>query len=191
MPTVQLFVADAAPLITLAVAQSLDLLRFVKVDILIPDAVFHEATAAAGKIGAQEIIDWYRAQEGKVRVEPTEIFQQVFASSPGQRLPRDRGERAALEVVRSARFHSADDRAIILSDDRDIRRIVVVDPDRVILLSTSDYLGLLEQAGLIQSAKATLALAQAAVRNASERGFWDQHDPDVRSAVRTILKRPD
>jgi len=43
--------------------------------VLIPDAVFHEATAASGKLGALEIIDWYRAHTDKVRVEPTEIFQ--------------------------------------------------------------------------------------------------------------------
>jgi hypothetical protein len=72
---IKLIIMDAAPLITLAAAKSLDYLLYPDLPVLIPDAVFHEATAAATKLGAQEIIDWYRAHINVVRIEPTEIFQ--------------------------------------------------------------------------------------------------------------------
>ncbi len=68
--------------------------------------MFHEATAAAGKLGAQEIIEWYRAHPDRVRVEPTLIFGDAMkrATQPGFRLARDTGERASLEVVRASQF---------------------------------------------------------------------------------------
>lgn len=43
----KLFVVDTAPLITLAVAQSLDYLLYVQADLIIPDAVLHETTRDA------------------------------------------------------------------------------------------------------------------------------------------------
>jgi hypothetical protein len=115
--------------------------------VLIPDAVFHEATAAADRLGAQEIIDWYRAHTDAVRIEPTEIFQRETSllEARGGRLARDLGERAALELVRSypLQIH---ERALLLSDDRDAERLSIVDPDRLILLTTWDYLRQLEEA---------------------------------------------
>jgi hypothetical protein len=62
---VRIVVGDAPPLITLAVAKSLDYLLFPQLPV----------TGAAGKLGAEEILDWYRAHTAQVRVEPTEIFQ--------------------------------------------------------------------------------------------------------------------
>lgn len=47
--SLKLFVVDTGPLITLAVAQSLDYLLFVNADLVIPDAVLHEATRDAIK----------------------------------------------------------------------------------------------------------------------------------------------
>ena len=65
---VRLIVTDAPPLITLTVAKSLDYLLYPELPVIVPDAVFHEATAAAGKLGAQEIFDWYRAHMAEMRV---------------------------------------------------------------------------------------------------------------------------
>jgi hypothetical protein len=57
--------------------------------------VFHEATRAAGKLGAQEIIDWYRSHTDVVRVEPTQTFQDemTLRENPGHKPARDLGER--------------------------------------------------------------------------------------------------
>jgi hypothetical protein len=47
-PRVSLFVLDTGPLITLAAADSLDYLLFPNVPVVIPDAVFYEATRECG-----------------------------------------------------------------------------------------------------------------------------------------------
>ena len=71
---VAIIVADVPPLITLAAAQCLEYLLYPALPVIIPDAVFHEATSAAGKLGAQEVLEWYRAHTEQVRVEPTSVF---------------------------------------------------------------------------------------------------------------------
>ena len=53
----KIFVVDTGPLITLAAARSLDYLLYVDADVIIPDAVLHEATRDAARLGAQDIID--------------------------------------------------------------------------------------------------------------------------------------
>lgn len=139
---VAIIVTDSPPLITLAAARGLDYLLYPALPVIIPDAVFHEATSAAGKLGAQEILDWYRAHTDQVRVEPTNIFREEMLlreALPGRKPARDLGERAALEVIRS--YPLADDaRTLLLSDDRDAERMLVFEPERTILLTTWDYL---------------------------------------------------
>jgi predicted nucleic acid-binding protein len=188
---IRIVVVDAAPLITLAAARSLDYLLYPALPVVIPDAVFHEATASAGKLGAQEIIDWYRAHADAVRVEPTEVFQvEILASeATGRRLSRDVGERAAVEVVRHADLLREGEAALLLSDDRDARRLVVVDPARIVLLTTWDYLRLLEEVQRIQSADAVMDAVRAAGRNPPARGLFANHPPEVRDAVREILRQ--
>lgn len=191
VPEVKLIVTDAAPLITLAAAQSLDYLLYPALPVLIPDAVFHEATSAAGKLGAQEIVAWYRANMAAVRIEPTEIFQRGTAllELQGGRLSRDLGERAALEVIRTYPL-ALEDRALLLSDDRDAERLSIVDPERLILLTTWDYLRQLEEAQRIQSAEATIEAVRQAGRTPSTRDLWAGHDPAIREAAKAIMARP-
>jgi hypothetical protein len=185
---VRLIVSDAPPLITLAAARSLDYLFYPALPVLIPDAVFHEATAAIGKLGALEILDWYRANMDKVRIEPTEIFQNemTLREIEGRRPSRDLGERAALELIRSLPLE-IDQRALLLSDDRDVERLVVIDPEKLILLTTWDYLRLLEEAKRIQSADAVMVAARETGRNPPTRDLWSLHDPEVRDAVKAIV----
>ena len=90
------------PSITPAAAQSLDYLPYPALPVIIPDSVYYEATGSAGKLGAQQIIDWYHGHEDAVRIEPTEAFQNAVtvATVQGGRMPRDLGERAAVEIIR-------------------------------------------------------------------------------------------
>lgn len=187
---VKLVVTDTSPLITLAAAQSLDYLLYPALPVIIPDAVYYEATGSAGKLGAQRIIDWYHAHEDAVRIEPSQAFQDALTviGVQGGRLPRDLGERSAVEIVRGLPL-GAQERALLLSDDRDVRRLVVADPDRLILLTTWDYLRELEQAQRIQSADAVIAAVREAGRNPPTRDIWNQHDPEIRDAVRTAIER--
>lgn len=187
---VALIVSDAPPLITLAAAHSLDYLLYPGLPVLIPDAVFHEATSGAGKLGAQAILDWYRAHTEVVRVEPTGIFAEEMvlrAALPGRKPPRDLGERAAMEVIRSALL-AADARALLLTDDRDAERLVALDPDRTILLTTWDFLRQLEEAQRIQSAALVMAAVREAGRNPPQRDLWSRLDPDIREAVRSVIE---
>ena len=161
-----------------------------RLPVVIPDAVFYEATNASGKLGAQEILDWYRSHMGAVRVEPTEAFQNATAllAAQGGRLPRDLGERAAVELIRNYPL-SDNERALLLSDDRDLDRVVVVDPQKLILLTTWDYLRQLEEARRIQSAAAVFEAVREAGRHPSIRDMWSRHDPETRDAVRAVIER--
>jgi hypothetical protein len=186
---VRLVVTDTPPLITLAAAHSLDYLLYPALPVVIPDAVFHEATQVAGKLGAQEILDWYRAHEDLVRVEPTQTFQdEITLRELGRAPSRDVGERAAVEIIRTLPL-AEHERALLLSDDRDVERVVITDPDRLILLTTWDYLRQLEQAQRIQSADAVMEAVKLAGRNAPKRDLWSGHDPAVRDAVRDVIER--
>jgi hypothetical protein len=56
---ISIFVVDTSPLITLAAAQSLDYLLYVEnATLIIPDAVFYEATRDASKLGATDVMAW-------------------------------------------------------------------------------------------------------------------------------------
>jgi hypothetical protein len=188
---VAIIVTDAPPLITLAAARSLDYLLYPSLPVIIPDAVFHEATHAAGKLGAQEILDWYRTHTDQVRVEPTNIFGEEMVlreTLPGRKPSRDIGERAAIEIIRN--YPLADDaRALLLSDDSDAARLLVFKPERTILLTTWDYLRQLEEAQRIQSADAVMEALQQAGRNPPKRDLWSDHDPEVRDAVRAVIEQ--
>jgi hypothetical protein len=185
---VALIVADAPPVITLAAAQSLDYLLYPDLFVIIPDAMFYEATSQIDKLGAQAIIDWQRARHATVQIEPTEAFKNELQrlARQGGRIERDLGERAAVEIIRN--FPLAETEcAILLSDDRDVDRVVVVDPERIILLTTWDYLRQLEEAQRIQSADAVFEAARATGRNPPTRDVWSQHDPEIRDAVREAI----
>jgi hypothetical protein len=187
---VAIVVTDVPPLITLAAAQSLDYLLYPALPVIIPDAVFHEATAGAGKLGAQEILDWYRAHTQAVRVEPTQAFHEEMMlrqTMPGRRPARDLGERAAIEIIRNYPL-TPGGRALLLSDDRDVERLLVFEPDKTILLTTWDYLRQLEAAQRIQSADAVMDAVRASGRNPPQRDLWSDHDPDVREAVRAVIE---
>jgi hypothetical protein len=186
---VALIVADTPPLITLAAAQSLDYLLYPGISVIIPDAVFYEATSQIDKLGAQAIIDWQRTNRASVQIEPTEALKNELQrlARQGGRMERDLGERAAIEIIRNFPLAEAE-RAILLSDDRDVDRIVVIDPQKIILLTTWDYLRQLEAARRIQSADAVFEAARARGRNPPTRDIWSQHDPEVRDAVRAAIE---
>jgi hypothetical protein len=187
---VAIIVTDAPPLITLAAAQSLDYLLYPELPVIVPDAVLYEATQAGGKLGAQEILDWYRAHTEQVRIEPTQIFQDemTLRENPGHKRARDLGERAAIEVVRNYPL-TADGRALLLSDDRDAERLLVFEPEKAILLTTWDYLRQLEEAQRIQSADAVFEAVQRTGRNPPKRDLWSDHNPEIRDAVKAVIAR--
>lgn len=187
---VTLIVTDVPPLITLAAAGRLDYLLYPGLPVIIPDAVFYEATRQTDRLGAQEILDWYHAHDSVVRVEPTEVFKNeiIRLTTQGGRLERNLGERAAVEVIRDWKL-ADEQRAILISDDRDMGRIVVIDPTQIILLTTWDFLRQLEEGQRIQSADAVMQAARDAGRHPPTRGLWDHHAADIQDAIRAVIAR--
>ncbi len=187
---VTLIVTDVPPLITLAAAQRLEYLLYPELPVVIPDAVFYEATRQSDKLGAQEILDWQRRHAAAVRIEATEVFKNELTrlTTQGGRMERDLGERAAVEVIRSYPLGDGE-RAILLTDDRDVERVVVIDPRKIILLTTWDFLCQLEEAQRIQSADAVFETAREAGRHPPVHDLWRQHAPEVREAVRAVIER--
>jgi hypothetical protein len=73
-PRISLFVLDTGPLITLAAAESLDYLLYPNVPVVIPDAVFYEATRDIARLGAQSILDWVKAHHTQVEIAVTNAY---------------------------------------------------------------------------------------------------------------------
>jgi hypothetical protein len=56
MGEVRILIMDTGPLITLAVAESLDYLLLPGLPVIIPDAILYEATIKSNALGANEIM---------------------------------------------------------------------------------------------------------------------------------------
>ena len=87
---ISLYVLDTGPLITLAAADSLDYLLYPNVPLVIPDAVFYEATRDTGKLGAQSIIDWVKEHHKQIEIAATNAYLNFDAareSNPRTREP--------------------------------------------------------------------------------------------------------
>ncbi len=84
-----LIVTDASPLITLAIADALDLLLLPTLPVVIPDMVRYEVARNLAKPGAQQITSWIRDNEPtRVRVATTEVFDEfqiILNSKPDAR----------------------------------------------------------------------------------------------------------
>jgi hypothetical protein len=188
----KIFVVDTGPLITLAVARSLDYLLYVEADVIIPDAVLHEATRDAARLGAQDIIDWVKAHRIHVEIAPTKVYEVYDAARvmmPNLREP-DLGERAAVEVIEEPDRLQGDERGVLLCEETAVlRRVVVRDKERIVELSTLDFLRILEAEQRIQSADQVFELAEKAGRSPSRAVKLDAHDDATRSAIQGLVRR--
>jgi hypothetical protein len=188
----KIFVVDTGPLITLAVAQSLDYLLFVDADIVIPDAVLHEATYDAARLGAQDIIEWVKAHRSHIEIAPTkayQVFDAARASIPNLHEP-DLGERAAVEVIEEPDRLLGNERGVLLCEETAVlRRIVVRDRERIVELSTLDFLRILEAEQRIQSAELVFELAAKAGRFPSRAEKLGGQDAATRTAIQGLVKR--
>jgi hypothetical protein len=187
---VSLYVLDTGPLITLAAADSLDYLLYPNVLVVIPDAVFYEATRDTAKLGAQSIIDWVKEHHTQVEIAVTNTYSNFDAArqvNPRAYAP-NLGEQAAVEVIEEPARLQGDEKAILLCEETAVmRRIVVQERDKIIELTTLDFLTLLEEEQRIQSAQAVFDRAIEAGRTPSRAGKFGDHDPSIRDAVRDTL----
>jgi hypothetical protein len=182
-----LIVTDASPLITLGAAGALSCLLMPGVPVLIPDMVYAEITRDMTRLGADEVVDWLRANRGQVQIVATTVyaeFETLRATNPQIR-SRDRGERAAVEVLDYEIARDPTLQALLLFEDSDIRSrsFVRTLPERVAAISTGDFLRALEAENRIQSADHILDEAAARGRNVEQ-----QRQPTASESARTALR---
>ncbi len=162
---VRLIVTDASPLITLALAEALNVLLLPGAPIQVPDAVFVEATRIRTAGGATALVQWLREHAEQARIVPTETgIDQQRRLAEGRPI-RGLGEVAAIEVLDAFLDREPEADALLLFEDTDLMRRRAVMDDRVGLLTTGDFLRELEAARLIQSSDQILARAAATGRN--------------------------
>ena len=160
-----LIVTDTSPLITLALADSLDALLRPGLPVSIPDAVYIEATRIRAAPGAERLVDWINAHLDRVRIVPTEIgIDQQRRLEEGRSI-RAMGELAAVEVLDRTLRNDAMAEALLLFEDSDISKRRAVLDERASLISTGDFLRELEEAGMIQSTERVLDEAARQGRN--------------------------
>ncbi len=188
----KLFVVDTGPLITLAAAEALDYLLHVRGGIVVPDAVFYEATFDAAKLGAEDILEWVKRNHGQVEIAPTRAFTTFEAarlSLPKLREP-NLGERSAVEVIEEPGRLGEGERAVLLCEESAVlRRVVVQDRDRIVEVSTMDFLMTLERERQIQSADAVFERALAAGRSASRTEKLPHPIASVDDEIRALVRR--
>jgi hypothetical protein len=196
---VKLVVMDTAPLITLAAADGLDYLLYPNSPVYLPDAVFYEATINASALGAQPIAQWVQANGeavgGLVHLIPTTAYADFIALksiNPAHR-QRNLGETAALEAIRYGLAMAKDERALLVSEDSMVTpsRVMVLpaDQERMIAITTRDFLMGLETAGRINSVDAVYQRATDVGRSASQREVMSALDEQARTAVQQLLSQ--
>lgn len=179
--TQSLVVTDASPLITLAMADALDLLLLPDWPIAVPDAVYREVSDPRFADG-RRILDWINNNRDAVRIEPTEKGLEQTALWSLNMKARDHGELAALEVCRVHLQRSKTAIAFLLYEDSDLDLLRATINPRIRLLTTRGFLAALEAKGRIQSAVEILDAAELHGRNV-ERLRSGAVDPDLAAAL--------
>lgn len=156
-----LIVTDSGPLITLAIAGSLDVLFLPNLPVIVPDMVRYEVIQDLTKPGAALVAEWIRSNNDphKLTVRPTEVFEEFMllrSINPATKT-KNRGEQAAAEVL-GRELEGQDVGAVLLFEDSAIRKTNFLTrlPDCVVVTSTSEFLFGLESRGLLHSAKSIL-----------------------------------
>jgi len=189
----KLFVVDTGPLITLAAARSLDYLLYISADLIIPDAVLHEATRDAARLGAEDIIDWVKAHREQIEIAATKAYERydlARIAAPALR-ESDLGERAAVEVIEEPdRLRGAERGLLLCEETAVLRRVVVRDRERIVEISTLDFLRILEAEHRIQSAEQVFELAAEAGRSASRVEKLSANDHATRTAILDLVRQP-
>jgi hypothetical protein len=188
----RIFVMDTGPLITLAAAESLDYLLILDLPVIIPDAVFYEATSNSTAIGAADIAEWTQAHADKLNIVPSQIFASHFSMlSRGSVKTPNLGESAALEVARHSPFLNDDEQALLLTeDDKVLNGLFIPESDRkrIVVLSTHDYLDGLEKAQMINSADAVYQRANDSQRFASKKKAEKENHDRAMAALNAALQ---
>jgi hypothetical protein len=192
MTQLRLLIMDTGPLITLAAAESLDYLFMPGLPVLIPDAILFEATLKSDALGAADIMDWTQEHIGEVQIIATRTLATHFAGlERGERPEPGLGERSALEVARNTPYLGEGEQALLLTeDDRLIRGnfVTLGDEDRIMAMTTYDFLDGLEQAQRINSVDEVYQRASDAGRLASKRSLQKEKHEAAMASLQAVLE---
>jgi hypothetical protein len=179
----------------LAIGDALDYLFYPNIPVYIPDAVLHEATIKNKALGAESILAWAQEHTDNVHMVATQAyadFNTMRDISPGHR-ERDLGERAAIETIRYVVKLEPDERAVLITeDDWTLRGPYIIAPgdrERVIPITTYDFLLGLEKVGRINSTNEVYRRIEEAGRDASRVSMLDEQGDLARDAVTAMLKK--
>lgn len=151
-PADTVLLPDAGPLITLAYADSLELLFKPRWTVALVDMVLHEVTRNQTPT-SEKLARW--AQANHVPVLTTKIHehhQQSVASSSVAPRKSNLGELAIQESMNSFAVESPPKTGVFLFEDHKIARAGFVVPDNCRKVSTRAFLLFLEQKGWLASA---------------------------------------
>jgi len=143
---------DAGPLITLAYADSLDLLFRPGWSVALVDMVLHEVTRNQTPT-SEKLARW--AETHKLPVLPTRISQRFQQNPPANVVaPRksNLGELAIQEAMNDFALESPPRTGVFLFEDHKIARVSFLVPDNCRKVSTRAFLLFLEQKGWLASA---------------------------------------
>jgi hypothetical protein len=161
--------ADAGPLITLAYADALDLLRKPGWSVEMVDMVLHEVTRNQTPTSAR-IGQW--VDEHRIPVIGTKIYRhyaKAIATTPSIR-KSNLGELAIQEAMNDFSLSSGKT-GVFLFEDHKIARASFLVPDNCRKVSTRAFLLFLEERGLIESAAEIERRAILAGRSFSQLRF--------------------
>jgi hypothetical protein len=188
----RILIMDTGPLITLAAGEALDYLLMPGLPVIIPDAVFYEATRFSGTIGADDIADWAQANVHTVQIVPTTAYAAHVAMLESGIPPlRDLGERSAIEVGRDTTLMIEGEYCLLLSEDDRVLRggfITGMEEGRIEIIGTHDFLVILEQAQRINSADAVYQIAEDAGRFASRRAANKRQHERAMAMLEPLLR---
>jgi hypothetical protein len=126
-----------------------------------------------------------------VEIAPTkahQVFDAARASIPNLREP-NLGERAAVEVIEEPDRLLGNERGVLPCEETAVpRRVTVRDRERIVELTTLDFLRTLEAEQRIQSAGQVFELAGHAGRTPSRVEKLPGHDDPTRRALRELIR---
>ena len=183
-----MIVTDTSPLITLSLADHLHVLAMPRIRIIVPDALFVEATRVEGAPGASRLVEWAASHDALVSIRPTETgVDQIERLRTGRSI-RGMGETAALEVLEDTSKRHPERGLFLLFEDRDLAKRSIILPPGCFAVATGDWLRVLERTGLIQSADHVLDLAAAEGRTVERQRRQTSGDAAI-AAAETLIDR--
>lgn len=174
MAVTAVLLPDAGPLITLAYADSLNLLQKPGWPIVLVDMVLHEVTRNQTP-ASDKIAHW--AKENPLPIRTTRIFQhhrQALASDLAAARTAHLGELAIQETMNDFALDQPRKTGVFLFEDHKIAHASFLLPDNCRKISTRAFLLFLEQQGWLESATEIERRAILAGRNFSRLRFPPQ-----------------